>query len=400
MTEQAFYIPHLRTRLPDGNTALQDDERKDREYDNERRLEQEVMIDDYEVNDDSSSETKFEKDMATYKSNADRRILQTIFDASPSEIDSSVFDFDEEGDEEDVTRATFNLIDENNESSSRILDDSDLRKAEIIQSIAKPIATGDWSSLQRKKEKPDPKDNPILRNWKQKMAENPTILQSDAKDMNRSRQLPPFPSDEHFVGIWQLEIIPKGSIFDEATNPFGNDQFSNENIVLRVDGTTAGGPILDVENQHRAAGGTWKFFQALWIGPSDEETEVPVVKTRLRIRLLIPPLKEKVLVMEGEVINGALVSPESISRDNLKEMRKSVFDSFVGNAREQNSVNPSIGGKSFLQCSGEVWCEDATKADGSGEKKRLKVGRFHLGKRKEEGNNYKYSIPAPQRYQD
>ena len=95
VTEQAFYIPHLRIRLPDGNKVLQDDERKDREYDNKRRLEQEFMIDGDEIDDRSTSETQFEKEMAKNKSNADRRIIQTIFDSSPDNIiDDESLDFD------------------------------------------------------------------------------------------------------------------------------------------------------------------------------------------------------------------------------------------------------------------------------------------------------------------
>lgn len=393
MTEQAFYIPHLRTRLPDGNEKLQEDERKDREYDNERRLEQEVLIDDHKNNENSSPETQFEKEMASNKSNADRRILQTIFDTSPDEMDLSAFDFeDDQALEENVPIAMQNENKTSSSKETRVVDD--IKREEIIKSIAKPIATGDWTSLRPKKDKPSPEDNPILRNWKKRVAESPTILQNDTGSSKSS--LPPFPSDDHFVGIWHLDILPRGSSVEED-RVFGTDV--NENIVLRIDGTTAGGPILDMKNQHRAAGGTWKFFEAQWVGPTDDETEV-LVKTRLRIRLLIPPLKEKVLVMEGEVSNGVFVSPESISRENMKEFRKSVFDSFIGK-EEDKDKDISKEEDSILQCNGEMWVENATRPGTSGTStKRVKVGRFSLSKMKEQGNNYKYSIPAPQRYQD
>jgi hypothetical protein len=411
MSEQAFYIPHLRTRLPDGNEVLQEDERKDREYDNERRLEQEIMIDDFEVTETSSVETTFEKDMATYKSDADRRILQTIFDSSPNDSDLfniaetiGNFDFEESSsDESEIVESStvpeektvvdkeIVVVDESQKTSSdstTITNKAKEKKEEIIQSIAKPMATGDWSKFPRKKDKPKPEDNPILRNWKQRVAETPKIL--DVKN-NENKLLPPFPSDEHFVGIWRLESTPGTNIIEEEG--LFSDPNSSENLVLRIDGTTAGGPILDLQNQHRAAGGTWKFFQAQWIGPTGQEVDTePVLKTRLRIRLLIPPLKEKVLVMEGEVKQGALVSPESISQANINELRKSSFESLL-NTNEKKD-NKGVKDDSFIQCSGEMWTEDVRG------KNRYKLGRFSLSKRKDQGSVYNYSIPSPQRYQD
>lgn len=408
MTEQAFYIPHLRTRLPDGNSVLQEDERRDREYDNERRIEQEVMIDGSDVTDDSTVETKFEKEMATYKSNADRRILQTIFDSSPSDLggaalDIDIDDYDEKSSEQN-TKQSYDAssleeavieVENNKNEIEENVDAIGSKEKEIIQSIAKPIATGDWTSLRTKKDKPKPEDNPVLRNWKQRVSESPKILQNDTRNI-KTRSLPPFPSDEHFAGIWRLETGPRGSSVEEESL-FGSTPNSSESIVLRIDGTTAGGPILDTENQHRAAGGVWKFFQAQWVGSPEDKDSEPIVKTRLRIRLLIPPLKQKVLVMEGEVRSGAIISPESISRQNMNELRKSSFESILGtNAKENQTDVYSSEEDSFLQCSGEMWCEDV----GSRGKNRVKVGRFHLSKKNEEGTKYKYSIPSPQRYQD
>ncbi len=389
ITEQAFYIPHLRTRLPDGNKVLQNDEKKDREYDNQRRMDQELILDSYDVNDSSSSETKFEKEMAETKSQADRRIIQTIFNSSPDEEDASLFDLNQQRYEDDYLFTRNQNTNENDDASSQSSTVSDLRKAEIIQSVAKPIATGDWSSL--KKNKPNPSENPILRDWKRRISESPTILKNDAESSGTAK-LPPFPSDEHFVGIWSLDLFPKGGNFEEEGILNEN---KNEDIVLRVDGTTAGGPILDVQNQHRAAGGTWKFFQAQWVGgPSDEGSEAPL-KTRLRIRLLIPPLREKVILLEGEVTNGFLATAESISQENMKELRKSAFESFVGmkenNRKEEYKV---------LKCAGEMWCEDATGAGNREERKRIKLGRFHLIKEMYQPRNYNYSIPSPQRFQD
>ena len=209
MTEQAFYIPHLRTRLPGGNKILQEDERKDREYDNERRLEQETLMDngaggsnsidgfDDIINDKDVDTSTFEKDMAAYKSNADRRILQTIFDSSPSDADSvgemkeSYLGMDLESilKEQDIEE-TFNeysseaknkeklaSIDSPKVGDIRSKADEDGKKEKIIKSIAKPMATGDWSNFSKKKDKPKPQGNPILQNWKKRLDESPTTPQ-------------------------------------------------------------------------------------------------------------------------------------------------------------------------------------------------------------------------------
>ena len=422
MTEQAFYIPHLRTRLPDGNAKLQEDELKDREYDNERRIEQEMMIDGSPMmnfadgdlgggdlgNIDGTIESAFEKEMATYKSNADRQLLQTIFDSSPDEnsveldgrndmeniIPQSVKDNQEVEQRNDIiidneTAAgseTNQILLEEPEKSVEMNSDDDTsqtRKEEIIQSIAKPMATGDWSKYQtKKKDKPRPEDNPILRDWKERLKNKPKVIDTETEV---AKPLPPFPSDEHFVGIWKLDSTPGGKVIDEEKMLI--DPNSSENLVLRVDGTVGGGPILDPENLHRAAGGTWKFFNAQWVGPTESENDEDSITTRLRIRLLIPPEKERILVFEGEVKQGIFSSPESISRDNMNELR---ISSFANKLSKNDQIESTSKNSSLIQCSGEMWTENAR-----GTKSRRKVGRFTLSKIQRD-STYKYSIPAPQ----
>ena len=76
----------------------------------------------------------------------------------------------------------------------------------------------------------------------------------------------------------------------EATISLYNGTFEkSENLILRIDGTTAGGPILDPETNQKAAGGTWKMID-------DGNGNV-----NLRIRLVIPPKKERVIEMMGTV---------------------------------------------------------------------------------------------------
>jgi hypothetical protein len=83
-SEQAFYIPHLRTQLPGGSQQLQKEEEKDKNYDQMRRSEQEIMM-DFDTFNDSDESKSFEKEMANFKSTADRRMLQTVYDLSPDQ---------------------------------------------------------------------------------------------------------------------------------------------------------------------------------------------------------------------------------------------------------------------------------------------------------------------------
>ena len=106
-------------------------------------------------------------------------------------------------------------------------------------------------------------------------------------------------------------------------------------------------------------------------------------------------MKEQVLILEGQVKKGSFVSEESISQQNLQELRKSSLDKFV-NPRLGDPNNSSNDGP-CVQCWGEMWCENVTGED----KDRFKVGRFRMIKsEQDDSTKYQYSIPAPQRYQD
>lgn len=392
VTEQGFYLPHLRTKLPDGNKQLQREEQKDKEYDGRRRADQERMM-DFDNFDEDVSVNSFEKEIASFKSTADRRMLQTVYDLSSADA-AQVGDITES-------------IDMNVPDSASIFEttkelDTDKKEEytpsnadEIIQSIAKPIASGDWSTLSKKKNKPRPEDNPIFKNWK-----NRVTMAADTNPSTTMAPLPPYPSDEHFVGIWRLVSAPGSPIMDEneILEAINGDPSSNENLILRIDGTIAGGPILDKVNKHRAAGGSWKFFQAEYIGDdSDDDDDLePIVQTRLRVRLLIPPSKDKVLVMEGEIKRGDITSAESVSRDNVNELRSG--SSFgINKMTINNSVTKSNAynnDKDILFVTGEAWVEDVSP-NGN----RSKLGRFSMVK-KRMAEKYTYSVLPPQRYQD
>lgn len=442
-SEQAFYIPHLRVRLPDGNSVLQKEERNNEKYDKMRRNEQEMKLDndDFNIADEAQ---RFEKQMANFKSTADRRMLQTVYDLSPSEaeeVDELAESLKEESrrEMEDLQETLDHANGSNNDSSSSrssvsgsngssgssshsnvdatTASPSDPRdndeinsqtSKDIIRGIAKPIATGEWSTYTeelKKKKKPLPKDNPILQNWK-----NRRSMAMNNGDINPPRKiLAPYPSDEHFAGIWSIVSTPMGTIPSNEQDPSASTSANNEILILRIDGSIAGGPILDTVNRHRAAGGTWKFFQAEWCGKSDNTSDDnPAInrgiQTRLRIRLVIPPSKTQVLVMEGEVKRGGTgpFSAESVSKENAKELFST--SSFGLNRISEDGFfsNNSEKDESFLFVSGEAWVEDTDVQDSSSKRqKRSKLGRFAMVKKTDRHpNQYSYSIPPPTRYQD
>jgi len=190
----------------------------------------------------------------------------------------------------------------------------------------------------------------------------------------------------------------------------GVDASASENLILRADGRTAGGPILDVENKQRAAGGTWRFFQAEYIGENDDDDDLEGgngasesrVTTRLNVRLVIPPKKDKVLVMEGEVKRGGVSSAFSSSEANLKEMRSlsSSIDMMPDSVDDGDVPPPQTATDGFLQCTGQVWVEDAVAGKG-GDRNRSMLGKFSMLKMKDRNpNEYVYTVPAPKKFQD
>ena len=125
----------------------------------------------------------------------------------------------------------------------------------------------------------------------------------------------------------------------------------------------------------------------------------------MNIRLVIPPKKDKILVMEGEVKRGGVSSPLSLSEANLRDMR-SLSPSIGITPTETTSEPPTPPAPtagtedSILQCTGEVWVEDAVPGKG-GDRNRTRLAKFSMLKLKERNpNEYVYTIPAPKKYQD
>jgi hypothetical protein len=164
-------------------------------------------------------------------------------------------------------------------------------------------------------------DNPVFKAYK----EGTLVPKKQARE-GKQRELGPYPGCDHFVGIWKIGTSPTGFVLEEASDE------ACENLVLRVDGTTAGGPILDPETKQKAAGGTWKFFE-------EENGDV-----RLRIRLVIPPKKERILVMEG------IVNRMSINCDIPMASKTFGIPYLEKMATEANKSNM----EDLMHCGGEV----------------------------------------------
>ena len=177
------------------------------------------------------------------------------------------------------------------------------------------------SMKSRKDAEKEPKysieENPIFKKYQEGTL-------TDKPKPPSTKNLGPYPGNDHFVGIWRVLV-----------NPMEDDENSNidsgsENLLLRVDGTTAAGPTLNPETKQKAAGGTWKMLP-------QENGDV-----LLRIRLVIPPEKKRILVMEGRVNRGSQLEVNMASR------------TFGIPAVEEKAREANQGEEGKMMCSGEV----------------------------------------------
>ncbi len=197
-------------------------------------------------------------------------------------------------------------------------------------------------------------DNPIFKKYKE------GTLSDKKPKPPPTKKLGPYPGNDHFVGIWKVVV-----------NPMGDDDNSNtdegsENLLLRVDGTTAAGPTLNPETNQKAAGGTWKMLP-------QENGDV-----LLRIRLVIPPEKKRILVMEGRVNRGSQLGMNLASR------------TFGIPMVEEKAREASQGEETKMVCSGESYVEDAVT-----KKNRIRAENFYLEKVQggKDPDNYTVIIP-------
>ena len=378
-------------------------------------------------------------EMRAARTDAERRLVQSMYNSSPSDTGAGVEfvdvesvknpDFTDTTDsrepakpavtsEEDfavaAARAAFekrrgdgSRVDpeeSDSVSSGDATSSDEAKKRKIVDKIRKPIATGDWSSATPKGKIPW-QDNPVFKDWKSRV----TMAEDDGPAVE-TEPLPPFPSHEHFVGPWRMISSPT-STFD-AAELFDEDSSMSENLILRVDGLTAGGPILDMENMQRAAGGTWKFFQAQRIRSPDESKseeggdEAGERQTRLRVRLVVPPKKDRILCMEGHaqlieatavgsnIDASSMIAPGTFGIPQAEAAKKKADEARAEKTR--GTLSGAEVKEDVLRCSGEVWIEDARTGDN-----RKKLGRFVMEKERiSDPSKLIYTIPRPTRIQD
>lgn len=290
-----FYLPHETIPLPDGTVAMGKAEQKAEKYQDKRVLEEQREYERTNNGEESDSDVKqtAEPDILMTKT---RERLEDLYISSVEEIitDESVENGAEESPESPPVEASADSEDDVDDGTV----DLDLKPTtaapddfidEWMQDRIKKIVDSRESIQSRepvKKAKPPMEDNPVFKAYK----EGTLVPEKKAKEVKR-KELGPYPDRAHFVGIWRVDNSPTGFPAEET------NEESSENLVLRVDGTTAGGPIVDRETKQKAAGGTWKFVE-------EENGDV-----RLRIRLVIPPKKERILVMEG-IVNRMSVNSD------------------------------------------------------------------------------------------
>lgn len=364
-----FYLPYETIPLPDGNPAMLRIEQKFQNYQDKRLEEQQLQLNEEEsittdaVPDDPQSME--EPDVLMTKTRA--RLEQIYIDSAdidefgtvetPPAVDQtkSVDEVEPQGENID--------IDWEKSTPEASPDDymDDWMKARIKKAIESQESEKSRNPV--KKEKPPVADNPVFKAYKEG-----TLVQKTETSKPSGKKLPPYPSREHFAGIWRVVSSPTGFPASES----GSE--ASENLILRIDGTTAGGPILDAETNQKAAGGTWKMVE-------DANGDV-----LLRIRLVIPPKKERVLEMVG-----------IISRMNMNSDYPMASKAFGIPYLEDKAKESNKGIEDLMYCGGDVTIEDAVT-----KKNKDQIGSFSLMKLQgpKGRGDYTITIPKPIRGQD
>uniref|UniRef100_A0A6V2EWG9 Uncharacterized protein n=2 Tax=Ditylum brightwellii TaxID=49249 RepID=A0A6V2EWG9_9STRA len=141
----------------------------------------------------------------------------------------------------------------------------------------------------------------------------------------------------------------------------------------------------------------------------DDGTEGGAKKeqVRLRIKLIVPPDRTKVVVMEGEVTRGMMMMMGGSSEDDENDTSSLFASSTFGIPEVENVRKASLQknkDEDLLHCGGEVWVEDYFESEtqqmvasgGGGVKRRKKLGMFSLMKLKMPNRDtLKYTVPIP-----
>jgi len=365
LNEQSFYLPFDSISLPTGDNSMTEQERKFSDY-QERRMEEAEKV---QAGLTDNIPTPPADDMLLSKT---RERLELLYDAPFSEDPSLDEGYDDtmlSNAPDFASNAPSFPPSEPEESLEQprpqTTNDTGLDEGtqqRIDQIIANRQKARIEVDLSTPKDKPPVEQNKIFQKYKE------GTLVPAHRDDEVKPELPPFPNRGHCVGFWKVITSPTGFEVEEG------GATRSDNLILRVDGTTAGGPILDRETRQKAAGGTWRLHG----NTSDDST--------LLIRLVIPPHKDRILVMCGTLAQTSLstdvaLAPSSFGIPALEERQ----------ARTVSELD------NMLLCSGEVWIEDAVTKEN-----RQDIGAFSLMKMEVSSSpdSYTITIPRPVRNQD
>ena len=360
LDEKAFYLPEKFLPLPEGTQAMIQQETRFKDYDEKRILEAEGIqaelaageepVDVEVPEDDTMLQMTKKRLEALYAQDA--KMLSSMPLSSDQQKDDNTKE-----DEKDII--TEGLVDETVDPLT--LDDWTRDRIQNI--IASRAKVQSEQELAKPKNKPPIAENKIFQKYK-----DGTLAPQQPEETKPAPKLPPFPSRQHCVGFWKVLQSPTGFDVEETDNQ------RSDNFLLRVDGTIAGGPILDQATRQKASGGTWRL----------EEDDC-----RLRIRLVIPPGKEHILVMQGQM--------ELIAGKPNIALASSTFGIPQLEARKARAAETEPPLEDILYCKGEVWVEDAVT-----KKNRCDVGTFSLMKLNTSADpkDFTITIPQPIRNQD
>ena len=344
LDEQTFYLPHETVDLPGGNDALSKEEKVHQDYNEERMKESERRM--VEEEDGLPSP---DGDFMDPSLSDNRQILEAIYGKDSEIFNEGFLPNDDEEDTimqevgggggaplDDWMKDRINQIIDtaasaagDSETEPAVEDGAATSSADDTKSSTPPlddrirgIVDNRPSYQQRmppvKTNVPSLDDNPIFQAYR-----DGTLI-SRSKDLEVSEPALPevsaFPSEDVLRGFWRVVRSPLTSSIEMK------DESRSDNFVLRVDGTVSGGPVLDQDTFNKASGGTWRMMEAL-----DE--------TLLRIRLVIPPKKDRIMVWEGEIYTEM----ESTSNS------ASILDATSFGKDASESENEEV-----IKCSGEV----------------------------------------------
>jgi hypothetical protein len=237
VTEKSFYLPTLPSvPLPLGSVAMLNGESRFEKYQNDRMKEAEnVLKSEKQLQENVQREPQIDNDIVYQKA---RSRLESIYESSQDETGQALLETSID------TKVTRDNIDDNTQlqdeqssiqvnSNTDILDD--WMKGRIQKVVNSRARAQSEKELSVKKDKPSIEDNAVFSKFKD------GTLVPDTLKVKTSKELPPFPSEEYCVGFWRFLSSPTGFDVEE------NDASTSDNLILRVDGTIAGGPILDQE---------------------------------------------------------------------------------------------------------------------------------------------------------